>query len=249
MPQDLRKGGRGASARAAGAPLTLLEGRQSWSWMVRVQTSRRARCLDWDRHMGRSRLRLHTGLSGASAASGDWARRGLNRTQIEHKSRSSLVPANQKDAGLQVISLVGETGFEPATARPPAGCATRLRHSPWHLCFCGERSLRRKQPPAASHPAVMGTSVCVCRLWLDKNLRALRAAQAGVGLRLVPEGARTARQLLPGMPGGLQTRALRGAPRALRRECPSPQAGDHRGARRPPRGLLPRATVRRLWRG
>jgi hypothetical protein len=28
-------------------------------------------------------------------------------------------------------SLVGETGFEPATARPPAGCATRLRHSPW----------------------------------------------------------------------------------------------------------------------
>jgi hypothetical protein len=25
---------------------------------------------------------------------------------------------------------VGETGFEPATARPPAGCATRLRHSP-----------------------------------------------------------------------------------------------------------------------
>src|SRR5687768_12211989 len=24
---------------------------------------------------------------------------------------------------------IGETGFEPATARPPAGCATRLRHS------------------------------------------------------------------------------------------------------------------------
>jgi hypothetical protein len=29
--------------------------------------------------------------------------------------------------------LVGETGFEPATARPPAECATRLRHSPWGL--------------------------------------------------------------------------------------------------------------------
>jgi site-specific DNA recombinase len=27
--------------------------------------------------------------------------------------------------------LIGETGFEPATARPPAECATRLRHSPW----------------------------------------------------------------------------------------------------------------------
>jgi hypothetical protein len=25
---------------------------------------------------------------------------------------------------------IGETGFEPATARPPAGCATRLRYSP-----------------------------------------------------------------------------------------------------------------------
>jgi hypothetical protein len=30
----------------------------------------------------------------------------------------------------QVILAIGETGFEPATARPPAGCATRLRHSP-----------------------------------------------------------------------------------------------------------------------
>lgn len=29
--------------------------------------------------------------------------------------------------------MIGETGFEPATARPPAGCATRLRHSPWPL--------------------------------------------------------------------------------------------------------------------
>ncbi len=28
-------------------------------------------------------------------------------------------------------AVIGETGFEPATARPPAGCATRLRHSPW----------------------------------------------------------------------------------------------------------------------
>jgi hypothetical protein len=29
------------------------------------------------------------------------------------------------------LLLIGETGFEPATARPPAECATRLRHSPW----------------------------------------------------------------------------------------------------------------------
>src|SRR4051794_3627383 len=26
---------------------------------------------------------------------------------------------------------IGATGFEPATFRPPAGCATRLRHAPW----------------------------------------------------------------------------------------------------------------------
>ena len=29
------------------------------------------------------------------------------------------------------LSLIGATGFEPATARPPAECATRLRHAPW----------------------------------------------------------------------------------------------------------------------
>src|SRR3954468_16446147 len=27
-------------------------------------------------------------------------------------------------------ALIGATGFEPATARPPAECATRLRHAP-----------------------------------------------------------------------------------------------------------------------
>jgi site-specific DNA recombinase len=35
--------------------------------------------------------------------------------------------------GSNKSQIVGETGFEPATARPPAGCATRLRHSPWQL--------------------------------------------------------------------------------------------------------------------
>src|SRR3954447_23050014 len=28
------------------------------------------------------------------------------------------------------FSLIGATGFEPATFRPPAECATRLRHAP-----------------------------------------------------------------------------------------------------------------------
>jgi hypothetical protein len=40
------------------------------------------------------------------------------------------IKKNPASAGL---SFIGETGFEPATARPPAGCATRLRHSPWCL--------------------------------------------------------------------------------------------------------------------
>ena len=42
--------------------------------------------------------------------------------------------------------LIGETGFEPATARPPAECATRLRHSPWLfliLTDSGKLSRRR----------------------------------------------------------------------------------------------------------
>lgn len=41
--------------------------------------------------------------------------------------------------------MVGETGFEPATARPPAGCATRLRHSP--ICPPTESGRRESNPP------------------------------------------------------------------------------------------------------
>ena len=37
--------------------------------------------------------------------------------------------------GSYLRPLIGETGFEPATARPPAGCATRLRHSPWPFTY------------------------------------------------------------------------------------------------------------------
>ena len=39
--------------------------------------------------------------------------------------------------------LIGETGFEPATARPPAECATRLRHSPWGIRHSDEFGGRR----------------------------------------------------------------------------------------------------------
>jgi hypothetical protein len=43
-----------------------------------------------------------------------------------------------KPVDLQGFLLIGETGFEPATARPPAGCATRLRHSPRFPRFYGQ---------------------------------------------------------------------------------------------------------------
>src|SRR6478609_2965067 len=53
-----------------------------------------------------------------------------------------------KTPRLAGLSLIGETGFEPATARPPAGCATRLRHSPW-LCFRAKRATGLEPAPRA----------------------------------------------------------------------------------------------------
>jgi hypothetical protein len=46
---------------------------------------------------------------------------------------AGLCGGMRSHAGL--FSNIGETGFEPATARPPAECATRLRHSPWLPAF------------------------------------------------------------------------------------------------------------------
>jgi hypothetical protein len=46
-------------------------------------------------------------------------------------SRILHPPNRDANSVFPATSLIGETGFEPATARPPAGCATRLRHSPW----------------------------------------------------------------------------------------------------------------------
>src|SRR4051794_5527795 len=36
-----------------------------------------------------------------------------------------------ESATASTFLVVGATGFEPATFRPPAECATRLRHAPW----------------------------------------------------------------------------------------------------------------------
>jgi hypothetical protein len=49
--------------------------------------------------------------------------------------------------------LIGATGFEPATFRPPAGCATRLRHAPMYvpagLGTAGERATGLEPAPGA----------------------------------------------------------------------------------------------------
>ena len=126
--------------------------------------------------------------------------------------------------------MVGETGFEPATARPPAGCATRLRHSPWPVPILCCRTFAR-----VNRPCLMGTYVRVNRA---QGMRALRATQADSGVCVAAKGARPTRQLLPGLPGGLQTPALLCAPRALRRERRATQAGHRQGARLVARGVL-----------
>lgn len=57
----------------------------------------------------------------------------LHATVHEQYAAPLLAPVVRpaKSPDLQGFFSIGETGFEPATARPPAGCATRLRHSPW----------------------------------------------------------------------------------------------------------------------
>ncbi len=88
---------------------------------------------------------------------------------------------------------IGETGFEPATARPPAGCATRLRHSPWST------SILRTLPPSPCwrRPVRMGTYVRADADRQGPELRTLRPDQSCFGLLLASESAGSARQLLP----------------------------------------------------
>lgn len=50
--------------------------------------------------------------------------------QIGPQPRWSSSRGNTRRLMSLGLSNIGETGFEPATARPPAGCATRLRYTP-----------------------------------------------------------------------------------------------------------------------
>src|SRR3954466_12956418 len=91
---------------------------------------------------------------------------------------------------------VGETGFEPATARPPAECATRLRHSPWGFHFDGSAGLMP-----------MGTSV---RLHMIRFMRRCGRCKTEKprGIRLAATRLGAAGQLLSAVPHRVQAGAL-----------------------------------------
>ena len=71
-------------------------------------------------------------------------------TEIGPSRLSEQLGFQPKRAGIADFCRIGETGFEPATARPPAGCATRLRHSPW---------LRRSYPRQAQAARERATGI------------------------------------------------------------------------------------------
>lgn len=64
-------------------------------------------------------------ITAADATAGEALLPELTAGTTNDQASKDLVVGSISD------EMVGETGFEPATARPPAGCATRLRHSPW----------------------------------------------------------------------------------------------------------------------
>ena len=108
---------------------------------------RRERCLTTDLLCAAWRSRLSRQRSGeppsinevgearaplVEVTLGQRHRRRLGRLiPLGPREPKRLAPERRKPWRLAGLSLIGETGFEPATARPPAGCATRLRHSPW----------------------------------------------------------------------------------------------------------------------
>jgi hypothetical protein len=67
---------------------------------------------------------------------------------------------------------IGETGFEPATARPPAGCATRLRHSPWSGLILSASGIPGQAPPGRKprRPGPSPTRWNICS-WLRSGSR------------------------------------------------------------------------------
>jgi site-specific DNA recombinase len=88
--------------------------------------------IETDEHNVRIYTRLASPFADVLSLRDELAKAGA----YEHDTASDpLAGSEAVVVGSITDEMVGETGFEPATARPPAGCATRLRHSPWCLIF------------------------------------------------------------------------------------------------------------------
>jgi Carboxypeptidase Taq (M32) metallopeptidase len=87
----------------------------------------------------------------AVVVTGDW-----RQTRSQPMSKPAAYSTHDaRHSILQAFPMIGETGFEPATARPPAGCATRLRHSPWCSSILGA-SARENVPGPPSRGSWSG---------------------------------------------------------------------------------------------
>jgi hypothetical protein len=72
-----------------------------------------------------------------------WGRRGVALPHLSGCIRFGhlqLVPIPQTRCAFRLVlfsagSRVGVAGFEPATSRSQSECATRLRYTPWVVCF------------------------------------------------------------------------------------------------------------------
>jgi hypothetical protein len=136
------------------------------------------------------------------------------------------------------LSSVGEAGFEPATARPPAGCATRLRHSPW---------------PASLRDVSSGSCENVCsnggrRPEQNAALWSLRSIQDLLRICMATGGAWSTGQPLSAFADPSTTGALPRESRSLRGAGSVAQASARPHAHQVPARVLRDSFVRRLWR-
>ena len=123
-------------------------------------------------------------------------RRGSRQAALAGDFIPLLTPASR----CIIARSVGETGFEPATARPPAGCATRLRHSPWLMTERAtgiEPALEAwKASVQPQHFARSGRRPIYCRSpgapLLDRHLARSSASPAAARARTSCRGRRRA---------------------------------------------------------
>jgi hypothetical protein len=69
---------------------------------------------------------------------------------------SSICPARSESEDKTFRSMVGETGFEPATPWSQTRCATSLRHSPTALRLGIPAPIRKRHDATTSNARVDG---------------------------------------------------------------------------------------------